>query len=136
MKGGRLMRTFAGEVTELIRACAPNETLAPFVEALKIESKRLTETTMALAGAAMQDNEVVGAVSSNYLNQFALVTLGYIWLRECQAVLELPAESKFRRSKLQTARYYFELVLPEAEMYAKKVAVGKSPMVDIDVDLL
>ena len=36
----------------------------------------------------MQDAEVIGAVSSNYLNQFALVTLGYIWLREAQAVMK------------------------------------------------
>ena len=136
MNGGSLMRTFAGEVTALIRASSEHEALAPFVQALKTESKRLNETTMAMGGAAMQDAEVVGAVSSNYLNQFALVTLGYVWLRMLHTVVERPEDDSFRKAKFQTGRFFFELVLPEAKMYAEKVAVGKLPMTEIDIDLL
>ena len=136
MKGGQLMRVFAGEVTALLRACAEDEELAPFAAALKAESKRLNETTMTMGAAAMSDHEIIGAVSSNYLNQFALVTLAYVWLRQLKALLDRPADDGFRKAKFQTARFYFELVLPEAEMYAKKVAVGKGPMMEIDVDLL
>ncbi len=136
MGGGRLMQGFAAEVTKLIRETAGDERLAPFVSALKTESKRLNETTMAMSMKAMQDNELVGAVASNYLNQFALVTLGYIWLRQLQHVIDLPEDDKLRKSKLQTARFFFELVLPEAAMYATKVAAGKDAMVEVDVDLL
>lgn len=136
MGGGRLMRVFAAEVGGLLKETLGDERMAKYAGALKVESKRLNETTMNMAGAAMQDNEIVGAVASNYLNQFALVTLGYVWLRQVQAVIDLPLDNPLRRGKLQTARYYFELVLPEAAMYAAKVAVGKDPMVDIDVDLL
>jgi alkylation response protein AidB-like acyl-CoA dehydrogenase len=136
MHGGRLMRVFAGEVTGLIRECAGNEALAPFVQALKVESKRLNETTMQMGAAAMADNEIVGAVASNYLNQFALVTLGFVWLKQLSHALELDENDATRRSKFQTARYYFDLILPEAQAYAAKVAVGKGPMVDIDTDLL
>lgn len=136
MHGGRLMRVFAGEVTELIRECADIEELAPFVAALKTESKRLNATTMQMGAAAMADNEVIGAVASNYLNQFALVTLGFVWLKQLQALVGRDADDTLRKSKFQTARYYFELVLPEAEAYANKVAIGKAPMTDVDVDLL
>ena len=136
MGGGRLMRVFAGEVGALLKATLGDERLAPFATALKGESKRLNETTMSMAAAGMQDNEVIGAVASNYLNQFALVTLGYVWLKIAQHVVELPEDDKTRVSKMQTARFYFEMVLPEAAMYAAKVAVGKGPMMDIDVDLL
>jgi alkylation response protein AidB-like acyl-CoA dehydrogenase len=136
MNGGALMRTFAGEVTALLRECGTDERLVPFVMALKTESKRLNETTMSMGAAAMQDAEVVGAVASNYLNQFALVTLGYVWLRQLQAVIDRPEGDPLREGKLQTGRFFFELVLPEAEMYAKKVAVGKAPMTEINIDLL
>jgi alkylation response protein AidB-like acyl-CoA dehydrogenase len=136
MHGGRLMRVFAAEITALLREASAHESLAPYVAALKVESKRLNDTTMAMGGAAMQDNEVIGAVASNYLNQFALVTLAYVWLKQLTRVMDLDEGDAMRRSKLQTARYFFELILPEAEMYAKKVAVGKAPMTDIDVDLL
>jgi alkylation response protein AidB-like acyl-CoA dehydrogenase len=136
MHGGRLMQVFAGEITALIRQYADNPVMAPFLAGLKTESKRLNDTTMAMGAVAMQDAETVGAVASNYLNQFALVTLAYVWARQAAAVLDRDESDPLRRSKLQLARYYYEMVLPEAEMYAKKVAVGKSPMVDIDVELL
>ncbi|NOY24237.1 MAG: acyl-CoA dehydrogenase [Oligoflexia bacterium] len=136
MGGGRLMQTFAGEITALIRSSKDDPRMAPFLGPLKIEAKRLNETTMAMSMAAMKDNEVAGAVASNYLNQFALVTLGYVWCRQVQAALALPEDDPMRRSKLQTARYYVDMVLPEAAMYAQKVSVGKGPMVDIDIALL
>ena len=134
--GGRLMRVFAGEVGALLKTTLGDERTASFAAALKVESKRLNETTMTMAAAGMQDHEVIGAVASNYLNQFALVTLGYVWLRQVQAVIDRPLDDNLRRAKLQTARYFFEMVLPEAAMYAARVAVGKGPMMDVDVDLL
>ncbi len=135
MGGGRLMQGFAAEITAVIRRNADSDVLAPFIAALKTESKRLTETTMAMSMEAMKDNELAGAVASNYLNQFALVTLGYVWIRELEAVVALPEDDKLRRGKLQTARYYFDLVLPEAAMYAAKVAAGKAAMTEFDVEL-
>ena len=136
MGNGRLFTTFMGEVSELIRGCKGNEALAPFVDGLKTESKRLTNTTLAMSGVLMKDPETVGAIASNYLNQFALTTLAYVWIRQLQAAQQLPEDDALRRSKFQTARFFFELVLPEAAMYATKVAAGKSCMVDIDIDLL
>ena len=136
MGGGRLLRVFAGEVGDLLKATLGDERLASFANALKVESKRLNATTMAMAGAGMEDAEVIGAVASNYLNQFALVTLGYVWLRIAQQVIDRDADDALRRNKLQTARFFFEMVLPEAGMYAAKVAVGKGPVMEIDVDLL
>jgi len=135
MHGGRLMQTFAAEITGAIKACAANPALAEFVEPLKGESKRLNATTMAMAGEAMQDAEVAGAIASNYLNQFALVTLALVWAKQLQQAATLPEDDALRRSKFQLARYFFALILPEAAMYAAKVAAGKAPM-DIDVDLL
>ncbi|MCB9670905.1 MAG: acyl-CoA dehydrogenase C-terminal domain-containing protein [Alphaproteobacteria bacterium] len=136
MGGGRLMRVFAGEITDLIKSCADDARMAPFVEPLKAESKRLNATTMEMGGMASADHEVMGAVASAYLNQFALVTLAYVWARQAKAVIDRPEDDPQRRSKLQLARYYMELVLPEAAMYAQKVKAGKGAVVDIDVDLL
>jgi hypothetical protein len=134
--GGALVRVFAGEITSLLRESAQHEVLAPYVASLKAESKRLNETTMSMGAAAMADNEIIGAVANNYLNQFALVTLAYVWLRQLLALVDRPEDDRMRRAKFQTARFYFELVLPEAAMYAQKVSVGKGPMTEIDIDLL
>lgn len=136
MGGGELVRVFAGKVGEVLRAAKEHPELHGFAEALKAESKRLNETTMTMGAAAMQDHEVIGAVANEYLNQFALVTLGYVWMRQLLAAVERPEDDPIRKAKFQTGRFYFELILPEAAMHAAKVAVGKGPMVEIDVDLL
>ncbi|MCB9674484.1 MAG: acyl-CoA dehydrogenase C-terminal domain-containing protein [Alphaproteobacteria bacterium] len=135
MHGGRLMRVFAGEVTALLRECADDPRMAEFTGPLKDESKRLNATTMEMGAAASADHEVIGAVASNYLNQFALVTLAYVWAKQAKAVLELDEADPKRRSKLQTARFFYQMVLPEAATYARKVAVGKACMTDADPDL-
>ena len=59
MHNGRLMRVFAGEVGALLREASAHEALAPYVAALKTESKRLNETTMQMGGAAMQDLSLI-----------------------------------------------------------------------------
>lgn len=133
--GGRLLQSFAAEVTATIEKASQNPELAPFAEALGKEAGRLTNTTMGLMGRAMEDAEEVGAAASNYLNQFALNTLGYVWLRQLLFLADQP-DSDRKRGKLQTARYFFEMVLPEAALYAKRASVGKAPMMDFDISLL
>ncbi len=136
MHGGRLMQVFAAEVMETLGAAGQHAELGPFVEALGSAAGQLQTTTMALAQEAMADAEVIGAVANSYLSQFALVTLGHVWMKQLLALMDRPQDDKLRRAKLQTARFYFEVMLPEARLHAKRVKVGKAPMVDIDVALL
>ena len=135
MKNGRLLQGFAAKLTGLIQECSEIEALAPFAAALGREAGRLTKVTMELSSRAMQDREVVGAVASNYLNEFALVTLGYVWLRQLRH-LHGGEDTPAKRSKFQTGRYFFEMVLPEARHFAILASVGKECMMDIEVDLL
>jgi alkylation response protein AidB-like acyl-CoA dehydrogenase len=135
MHGGRPMQTFATEVGGLLRATKDQPELAAFREALKVESARLNATTMQLAGVGMGDPETVGAVASAYLNQFALVTLAFVWLKQASAVLARPEGDPVRKDKLASARFYFEVLLPEAELLAKRVAIGKANVMEVDVDL-
>jgi len=135
MHGGRLMQNFANEITAILRSTKDIPELESFRDGLKQESKRLTATTMALAGQGMEDPELVGAVASNYLNQFALVTMAYSWLVQAKAAAELPDGDPIRRDKLATARFFFESLLPEAALFAERVAAGKGSVTEVDVDL-
>ncbi len=130
-KGGRLLQTFMGELTALIRDCKGNAEMAEFITPLKAESKRLQQVTMSLAGRGMSDQEEAGAAASNYLNLFALVTLAYCWCVQVRHALTL--EGAQREAKIQTARYFFQMVLPEADLYARLSEVGKAPMMDFDI---
>jgi alkylation response protein AidB-like acyl-CoA dehydrogenase len=132
--GGRLLQTFMGEITALIREAKDVPELAEFISPLKDRSKQLQQVTMSLAGRGMSDQEEAGASASNYLNLFALTTLAYIWCRQLQHAMTLGGT--VQAAKFQTARYYFQMVLPEADLYAHLAEVGKAPMMDFNIDYL
>jgi alkylation response protein AidB-like acyl-CoA dehydrogenase len=136
MEGGRLVRAFAGEVAQVVKSSAAVPELSGYAAQLKTEAERLSKTTMELMVKAQQDPELLGAVANHYLGQFAIVTLGTIWLLQLQAAMSRPETDPLRRSKFQLARFFFEQIWPDAEMYARKVAAGKGSMVDIDIELL
>jgi len=124
--GGRLVRTFAELVTNMIRENADNEAMQEFIGPLKNASKKLTEITMALGAKGMQDAEEAGAAASNYLNIFALTSLAYIWCMQVQTALTM--DSSLARTKVKTARYFMHQILPEIDSLAAIIEKGKANM--------
>jgi len=124
--GGRLVRTFADLVTNMIRENADNEAMQEFIGPLKDASKKLTEITMALGAKGMQDAEEAGAAASNYLNIFALTSLAYIWCMQAKTALTM--DSSLARTKIKTARYFMHQILPEIDSLAAIIEKGKEHM--------
>jgi alkylation response protein AidB-like acyl-CoA dehydrogenase len=134
MHGGRLMQTFGARVTDAIRAAKEDPRMAEFVEPLKAASKTLTTVTMELAAKGMADAEEAGAVASNYLSLFGLTTLAYVWVVMAKKALD--EDSAFARTKLKTARYFFQNVLPETESLVTLIRAGKANMMAFDAEEL
>lgn len=132
MHGGRLMQTFASEVTDLIRANKDVPQMAPFIEPLKNASKTLTAVTMELAGRAMEDNEVAGAVASNYLRMFGLIACGFALIHEARYAIDNPSPES--TTKLKTAKWYVDYILPEMDSLVRLISMGKSNMFEFSVD--
>jgi hypothetical protein len=84
--------------------------------------------------SAMSDSEVVGAVSSNYLNAFALATLSYMWGIQVKHALGQGGEEA--KTKLKTARYFNNNVLPEIDSIISIIKKGKSNMMDFGAEEL
>ncbi len=132
MKNGRLMQTFSARVTQLIRDNKEVEGMEAYITPLKEASKVLTNVTMELAGKAMEDREVAGAVASNYLNVFALTAIGFAFCHEARYALDNPGPQS--ETKLKTVKWYMDMVLPEIHSYVEKIQQGKSNMFDFDVE--
>ena len=129
---GRLFKKFSARVTEHIQAHKDNEEMNEFIEPLKDASKKLTGVTMELSAKAMQDPEVAGAIASNYLNLFAYTALAYVW--SVSAAAALTKEGVFYTSKVKTARYFFQNILPEMNGLLGVIAAGKDTMMDFSVE--
>ena len=57
------------------------------------------------------------------------------WLKQASAVLARPEGDPVRKDKLASARFFYEVLLPEAELLSKRVALGKANVMEVDVDL-
>ncbi|HJL44031.1 MAG TPA: acyl-CoA dehydrogenase C-terminal domain-containing protein [Myxococcales bacterium LLY-WYZ-16_1] len=134
LHGGRLLQTFQTEVTNVIRSAKDDPDLQPFVDGLKAASKQLTEVTMALGGKAMEDPEEAGAVASSYLNLFALTACAFCWVKQLQHAKG--RSDSVATVKFKTARYWFEVVLPEREALARRVQAGKDPIMSVEPEEL
>ena len=122
MGGGRLMMAFAKRAKALIGEASQNPALAPYAMDLGKALGDLDEVTRTMMGKAAGEPEIIGAVASNYLNLFALSTLGYIWLKQLTTIGD--REGRFYDLKRKSAHYYFKMVLPERHAYAALVAEG------------
>ena len=130
---GRAMMSFSKRITQFIRENSENEAMEPFVTPVKEASKLLSEITMqTLMGKAMSDKEEGGAVASNYLNLFALTTIGY--LMGLQAKIALERDGRFYKTKLKMVRYYMDQILPEIHSLAAIIRKGKANMMAFEVE--
>lgn len=129
---GRMFQRFSAKVTELIRESKEDPRMEEFVTPLKAASKLLSEVTLGLAAKGQEDREVVGAVASNYLNLFAFVAMAYTWCRMVKASFN--QEGRFYETKIRTARYYFQHVLPEIHMLVPRIEAGKVNMMEFELE--
>ncbi len=132
--GGRAFQVFCQRVQQLMESCQGNDDLAPLANKLGTALGTLIKVTSEMGGKAMQDPEIAGAAASSYLNLFGLTALAYSWTRQAKYALESKASNA--ATKLKTARYFFDLVLPETASLVSMIEAGKEPMMSFDPDEL
>jgi hypothetical protein len=90
-----------------------------------------------VAQKGLKDPNEAGAASSDYLRQFALVALGYMWARMALVADDKlktdtdPGKKEFYESKIMTARFFFERMLPEADARQKMVLSGARSLMEM-----
>lgn len=131
---GRSFQAFCAKVQELVVGCSGNEQLAGLGEQLGKALGTLVTVTTEMGGKAMQDAEIAGAAASNYLTLFGLTAVAYSWVRQAKHAVESATPNV--ETKLKTARYYFDMVLPESAALVRIIRAGKEPMMSFDADEL
>lgn len=126
MGKGRLLMTFQQRVQQAMEEAGEHEEIAALLPPFQKAVGRVMEATQKLASEGAKDQELAAAVASNYLNLFALTALGFMWLK--MATYAVANEHPQAETKLKTARYFMEMVLPETGLYAKLIKAGKDSM--------
>jgi len=89
---------------------------------------------------AMQDHEEVGAAAYDFLMYSGYTTLAYFWLKMAStASKEITRKNSayseaFLSSKLKTAQFYFDKVLPRAQMHRITLLSGKASVSNLNED--
>lgn len=115
-KTGRYLRSFFHPAAAFVEKHKTNPAMAEFTKPLHIHMGYLTQATfwMALKGLSNPDDAGAGAVE--YQRMFAQVVLAYVWARQAAIALEklaAGADKEFYQSKLDTARFYMQRILPQ-----------------------
>lgn len=132
---GRYLRRFFHPVSEFIETHQSDPALQEFVFPMAKAFAKLQQATALIAQKGLKDPNEAGAASVDYLQQFALVALAFMWCRMvkvAQARLQAGAgDMAFYESKIKTARFFMERVLPEADARFKMIQAGAKSMMDV-----
>ncbi|MCC7305537.1 MAG: acyl-CoA dehydrogenase C-terminal domain-containing protein [Alphaproteobacteria bacterium] len=136
---GRLLRRFFHPLQQFLEDEQENPAMGEFVFPLAKAFAKLQQTTALIAQKGLKDPNEAGAASSDYLRQFALVALGYMWCRMVKVALEKKekggiADAAFYDSKIKTAKFFFARMLPEAEGRARMVMAGGESLMAMDTE--
>ncbi len=136
---GRLLRRFFHPVQQFIEDHQGNEYLAEFVFPLAKAFAKLQQSTALIAQKGLKDPNEAGAASSDYLRQFALVALGYMWCLMVKTAYEKKAQGAgddeaFYDAKIKTAQFFFARMLPETEGRFRMVSAGAESLMSMGVD--
>ncbi len=121
LQNGKAAMLFASEIQKTIQQAQQIPSLLPFAQKLASAATQLQEaTTHLLQLATTEPAEVFLADATLYLEYFGLVTIAWQWLLQALAAEKaLPNAAAddlhFYRSKLHTARYFFEYELPKTQ---------------------
>ena len=133
---GRYLASFFRPVSEFIAAHEGDEEIGGHVEKLARAFEALQLATAHVAGTGPADPEEAAAAATDYLRLFGLVALAYLWARMAKiAAAKMPSangDASFYRSKLATARFFFDRVLPEAHALNAAVLSGKASTMAMD----
>ncbi|WP_022684375.1 acyl-CoA dehydrogenase C-terminal domain-containing protein [Sphingobium bisphenolivorans] len=139
MNGGRALQAFlklvAGEVAE----AKSDDKLSSFAEALEKASGQLGAATMWLMQNAMKNPDNAGAGAVHYMHILGIVATGLMWLRMAKAAAaQLAAgegDAKFLETKLVTARFFAERIMPDAGALRRKIEGGAESLMALDPDM-
>tara|TARA_A100001011_G_scaffold344109_1_gene378924 strand:+ start:1 stop:1731 length:1731 start_codon:yes stop_codon:yes gene_type:complete len=76
---------------------------------------------------AKTDKDDVSAGANDYLKTLGYVSVAYAWIKVLEVSFKnLDENKKFYEDKIDTAKFYFEKVLPRAELHHKSAISGSS----------
>jgi len=135
---GRMLKNFTKIVHKFCLDNVDNQALREFVEPLTQINKEWGDVTTQIGMRAMVNQEEIGAASVDYLMYSGYVTFAYFWALMAKVAQEKLAagttETGFYTAKVQTARFYFQRILPRTAGHVGSLKASVNSLLEMEVE--
>lgn len=108
------------------RTEAENPAVIDLLPALTDRCRQWAELTRGIGVAAAEDPSAAPAAAYDYLFYSGYVVLAWCWARRVAAAERSKASAAFKRAQRETARFYFDRLLPRADLHAACIETGSA----------
>ena len=124
-KNGSVINKFLDQVKN--ECNSNNEKIRPFISDFNNYLDVLKKFSDWMIEKSKTDKDDVSAAANDYLKTLGFVSIAYAWIKVLEVSFKDYNENKnFYDDKIDTARFYFDKVLPRAEQHYKSAISGSS----------
>ena len=124
-KNGSVINKFLDQVKN--ECNSNNEKIRPFISDFNNYLDILKKFSDWMIEKSKTDKDDVSAAANDYLKTLGFVSIAYAWIKVLEVSFKDYNENKnFYDDKIDTARFYFDKVLPRAEQHYKSAISGSS----------
>ncbi|TSE36249.1 acyl-CoA dehydrogenase C-terminal domain-containing protein [Tepidimonas charontis] len=135
---GATLKKFGKLVQTLLEEEGVNEKMSEFINPLAQLADQMTKFTTEIGFKALQNPDEAGAAAVPYLRVAGHLVFGYFFARMASVALKAIAAGStdpFYTGKLQTARFYFAKLFPEATLQMRLARTGSAVLLDTEAAL-
>ena len=104
-----------------------DEKMKPFVDSLNYNLGILKKFSDWTIDKIKTNKDDVSAAANDYLKTLGYISLAFSWVKVLTVSFkDFEENKKFHEDKINTAKFYFEKVLPRAEQHYKSAISGSS----------
>ncbi len=132
---GATLKKFGKMIAQLVEEEGVNEKMAEFINPLAYLGDQMTKFTTEIGFKGFKNADEVGAAAVDYLRVAGHLVFGYFWARMAQVALrqiQAGNTDPFYLGKLQTARFYFAKLFPEAATLMRTARGGAKVLMDTE----
>jgi len=124
-KNGNIINKFLDQVKSECET--DDEKIKPFLSEFNKNLDTLKKFSDWMTDKATTSKDDVSAAANDYLKTLGYVSIAYAWIKVLEVSFKDYEENKnFYNDKIDTARFYFDKVLPRAEHHYKSAISGSS----------
>ncbi len=127
---GAGLKHFLGMIVAFCSERTQDASMAQFVAPLAQVAQDWQKLTMEIGRRTMENPEEMGAAAVDYLFYSGYVALAYWWARAVAAA-DAGGDAAVARAKRETARFYFQRILPRTLSHAAAIHAGAGSLMNL-----